>query len=128
MPEQRGRNADSPAYGHLLLVIVQLEAPIDGPEDTGAGIYVENGNVTCSGCCNIYGNQYGVYVEDEANFAANGNNIYDNWEWGVYRNLGAYGDEPGISMPMLDCEENWWGSVEGPSDACGTLAGQAIRA
>jgi PKD repeat protein len=94
------------------------DAPLDGNEYMGAGIFVEDdGSAIVSGCCNIYDNEYGIYVQQYGALTANGNNIYDNDDWGVFYEWGAFEAEPGQlnGFDLLNCENNWWGHVEGPT-------------
>jgi len=94
------------------------EAPLDGNWYTGAGIFIEDdGSAMVSGCCKIYDNEYGIYVQQHGALTANGNNIYDNAEYGVYYEWFARDAEPGQlnGFESLNCENNWWGHVEGPT-------------
>ena len=87
----------------------------NGPE-AGFGILVgmpgedDTATVTVTGCSRIFDNNYGIYVDDDGDLVANGNQIYGNTEYGIYKE----------NAPSADATENWWGAADGPSHSQGS--------
>lgn len=61
--------------------------------------------VEITGCSKILHNNHGIYVDDDGDLVANGNNIAGNDIYGIYNN--ATGE--------VDAENNWWGDENGPT-------------